>query len=323
VLRADDWIDVVDAHYLGDFLPRGGASVKFAVCLDDGETHVVARKIAERAERRGFVTATVSAETVRIQLIEKLFGAIADQVPWNEITTNVLCGFARDHHWQVPERIDPERGLVEQLNECNHLGVEQISLVLQQDCGRRILGDHSLAKDFRVAMTWLARGRLKSGLSGDAAHQQITDWLGGRVAAIRNLRNYQIYTKISRANARHLFGSLCAWLRAAGSPGLVTTIDASRILSKVRSEVRSQNYSIAAVLDAYEVFRQFIDATDDFEGFLLTVIVPREFLELDARGRGIARYPALMGRVYDEVRDRNVANPYGALIRLGSQQEAA
>ncbi|MCL4686403.1 DUF2791 family P-loop domain-containing protein [Myxococcota bacterium] len=323
VLRAEEWLDVLDAHYLGDFLPQGGAAVKFAVCLDGGEAPAVGRRIAERAQRSGFVTAAVSAETVRIQLIEKLFGAIADQVPWSELSTKILCDFARDHHWQVPERIDSERGLVEQLDACNHLGVEQISLVLQQDCGRRILGDHSLAKDFRVAMTWLARGRLRSGLSGDAAHQQITDWLGGRVSAIRNLRNYQIYTKISRANARHLFGSLCAWIRVAGGPGLVVTIDASRLLSTVRSEIRSQNYTIAAVLDAYEVFRQFIDATDDFEGFLLAVLVPREFLDLDIRGRGVARYPALMGRVYDEVRDRHVANPYGGLIRLGSQQEAA
>jgi len=312
-------MNLLDSTYFREFLPAGGSSVKFAVCLDPADAPRIREAVRGRARERGLLTAAVSADHVKIQLMEKLFGTISDQIPWSDLVTKILCRFAREKDWRIPDAIDPERGLVEQLDELNQLGPQQISLVMQQECGKRILGDRALAKDFRVAMTWLARGRLERGASQDIAHQQITDWLGGRVSAISNMRPYQIYTRINRTNARHLFGSLCAWLRAAGHPGLVTILDASRLVSAQRSDEGTLHYSIAAVLDAYEVLRQFIDATDELDGFLLLVLVPQEFLELDARGRGIGRYPALMGRVYDEVRDKNVANPFGALVRLAEE----
>jgi len=318
-VRLSEWLQVLDESYLEDFLPAGGSSVKFAVCLDPGEMREVHDAIADRVQARGLLATSVSADHVKIQLVEKLFGAIADQLPWSDLATRVLLGFAREKHWRIPDAIHPERGLVEQLDEANHLGREQISLVLQQECGRHILASRALAKDFRVAMTWLARGRLEQAVSRDIALQQITDWLGGRVTAISNMRPYQIYTRINRTNARHLLGSLCAWVRLAGHKGLVTMLDISRLVSNTRSDDGLLNYSIAAVLDAYEVLRQFIDATDDLEGFLLVVLAPPEFLDLDARGRGLGRYQALMARVYDEVRDRNHASPFGALVRVAKE----
>jgi hypothetical protein len=322
-LGQEFWLDFVDHTYLGEYLPAGGSSVKFAVCYDGADTHAISEQIAVRATTRGFLSAHVSSEEVKVQLIEKLFGAIANQIPWDDLTTRVLCRFASEQHWKIPAAIDPSRGLVAQLDECNGLGHQQISLVLQQECGKKILGDRSLAKDFRVAMTFLARARLESGSHGEVMYQQITDWLAGRVNAISNMKSYQIYTKITRANARHLFGSLLTWVRSAGCPGLVATLDARRVVAGDRYGDGTLNYSTAAVLDAYEVLRQFIDATDEFDGFLLVVLMPPEFLELEAGSKGVGRYPALMGRIYDEVRDRNLANPYTALIRLGRHEEAA
>jgi hypothetical protein len=322
-MSLDAWLATVSGHYLAEYLEGGGSAVKFAVCVDDTPVAEVHERVLGAAREHGFLTAQLSADRVRVQHIERLFGAICDQVPWDDLTLRVLGRLAEAQGWSVPSPVHRERGLVDQLAEHNDLDRKQVDLVLQRQIGGRILQERALAKDFRVAMTWLAREQLREGTAQGSARQQITDWLGGRVRAIGNLRPYQIYTKVSRANARHLFGSLCAWIRKAGYPGLVVTLDGSRLLASTKTEDGLPGYSTAAVLDAYEVLRQFIDATDELDGLLLVVTMPTGFLELDARARGIGRYPALMGRVYDEVHDRHQANPFSGLVRIGGQRQAA
>ena len=74
-------------------------------------------------------------------------------------------------------------------------------------------------------------------------------------------------------------------------------------------------YSKAATLDAYELVRQMIDATDESEGLFVAVQLPPVLVNDEARG--LAAYTALQLRVADEVRDRQRPNPYAALVRIG------
>jgi len=76
-------------------------------------------------------------------------------------------------------------------------------------------------------------------------------------------------------------------------------------------------YSKAALLDAFEVLRQFIDGIDGLEGLLIVVFPPASFIDPD-NPRGIGVYSALKTRVYDEVKDRRYPNPTSALVRLVS-----
>jgi hypothetical protein len=68
------------------------------------------------------------------------------------------------------------------------------------------------------------------------------------------------------------------------------------------------------------VLRQLIDATDDFEGLFVAVLLPPDLVTDEARG--LPAYTALQLRVADEVRDRRRPNPYATLVRLGVRQEA-
>jgi len=79
-------------------------------------------------------------------------------------------------------------------------------------------------------------------------------------------------------------------------------------------------YSKAAVLDAYEVLRQLVDATDQLRGVLVAVTLPPELVSDEARG--LPAYSALQLRVVDEVRDRRRANPFASLVRLETRLEA-
>lgn len=314
-LTTPQWIEAVDDHYLKSYVKGGGSSVKFVVCLEGTEPAQVIHELSARAVHDGYLAVNIDAATTKVHLIELLLAQVSDQLPWRELTDHVLSDFARANHWEVPDQLTDE-GFVAQIDRVNGLGEQQISLELQRMIGKQVLTDRSLAKDFRVAMTWLLRARLNGGPEGEITTQQITDWLAGRVRAISGMRQYQLFTKVNRANARHLLGSLLEWVRRAGRPGVVVMVNGARLLDKQRAQDGSVNYTKAALLDAYEVFRQCIDSTDEFDGLLLAVFVPPAFLDIESKGRGLGCYPALMGRVYDDVRDRNLANPLAALTRV-------
>jgi hypothetical protein len=70
------------------------------------------------------------------------------------------------------------------------------------------------------------------------------------------------------------------------------------------------------VVEHYELLREFIDATDRLTGTLLVIATSTEFLDNDAGSRGFGIYPALMTRVMDDVRDKNLVNPVASLVRL-------
>ena len=74
------------------------------------------------------------------------------------------------------------------------------------------------------------------------------------------------------------------------------------------------------MLDAYEVLRQLVDATDTLRSVFVAVTLPPDLVADDARG--LPAYSALHLRIIDEVRDRRRANPFAALVRLETRMEA-
>jgi transcriptional regulator with XRE-family HTH domain len=322
-LAPEEWIEALDYHYLGDFVAKGGATVKFVVCYPDVSLDETVDALLTRAAERGYVCALVDAAATRIHRMEALFGAMCAQLPWRDLTDARLRLMAQAESWEVPETFSDERSVAEQLAEATGLDRHFVAMTMQRRISEEVFRDRRLSRDFRVGMTWLLKARLDGDPAATPVEAVITNWLAGRTRFLSELRPYQIYTKLHRTNARYLLGSLLAWLRGAGRPGFVVAVDASRLVVRQRATDGTVNYSTAALLDAYEVFREFIDATDELDGLLLAVFVPPAFLDLEPYGRGVGRYPALMYRVYDEVRDRTRPNPLSALIRLGSAKEVS
>src|SRR5262249_25158250 len=155
------------------------------------------------------------------------------------------------------------------------------------------------AKDFRIAMMWLCRARLDGGEAGTTQTGQVTEWLTGHVRAVSVMKPYQIFTKINRTNARHLLESLFVWVREAGESGVVILLDITRLTERGKPADASLSYSKSALLDAYEVLRQFVDSTDDLAGALLVAVADEQFLDTAAGSRGLGAYQALQNRIYD------------------------
>jgi hypothetical protein len=173
------------------------------------------------------------------------------------------------------------------------------------------------------AMLRLAQAQLGGGDVDSAEHEAVLGWLHGELRSVSAVRSALIYTRIGRHNARAMLASTAALLLAAGYRGLVVCFDYGRLAEARRPPVEARQgfyYSKAAVLDAYEVLRQFIDATDELRGVLVIAIMPPELMTDETRG--LPAYTALQLRVADEVRDRRRANPFAALVRLEVRLEA-
>jgi transposase-like protein len=186
---------------------------------------------------------------------------------------------------------------------------------------RNLLASPVIATEMGRAMLRLAQARLGSGDVDASEREAVLAWLRGELRTIAALRPALIYSRIGRHNARSMLASAAALL-AARHRVLVVHLDLARLAETRRPPAPARTgvyYSKAAVLDAYEVLRQFIDATDELRGVLVVAVVPPELMTDESRG--LPAYSALRLRVADEVRDQRRANPFAALVRLETRLE--
>ena len=137
---------------------------------------------------------------------------------------------------------------------------------------RGLLVNPLIATEMGRAMLRLAQAQLGAGDIDTAELEAVLGWLRGELRSITTLRSALIYTRIGRHNARAMLASTAALLLAAGHRGLIVCFDYGRLAEARRPPLEARSgfyYSKAAVLDAYEVLRQFIDATDDLRGVLV------------------------------------------------------
>ena len=114
----------------------------------------------------------------------------------------------------------------------------------------------------------------------------------------------------------------CSGFDSPGRAGVVLLLDLSRLTLPRNPQDGQLFYTKSAMFDAYEVLRQFIDATDRTTACLMIVLPHPDFLDLESSSRGIGAYDALKLRVYDEIRDERLVNPMGALVRLSQEERA-
>jgi hypothetical protein len=322
-MNSSNWLDFLESEYLASFIKDGGSAIKFAVPLEDDIAATLAFEIKARATQLGYVVAHVDSGLTRVHMVEQLFFSVAEQIPWRETVQRVVVRLAEAEGYAPPAPGDAL--LFHRLADANGLATDFLLMDLRRKLRSKVethvFHDKGLAKDFRVAMTHLALAELAGAQEATMTYGVLTDWLCGRNRVVSAVKPFQIFSRITRGNARYLFESLLVWLAFAGYSGLALTIDISRISVVRNPKDELLHYTRAGVVDAYELLRQFIDGTDRLENCLIVVVPDPDFLDEDVLGRGFATYPALQFRVYDEVRDRSLVNPMASLVRLTGTEE--
>jgi hypothetical protein len=309
----EEWLRLIRDEYAVPFIAAGGAAVKFAIVANPALIPGIDARLDDVAHASGLVRVRLDAASVKLHMIQDVFFAIARELDW--------CALAQRHlervfaengrEWPRPGQPMPVRELADAYGVHESL----VDLDIQRWLTRSLLRDASMTQDFRSAMARLCQDRLAAGDSGEPV-APVIEWLRGEIRIISALRSAQIYTKITRQNARGMLRSLCRWLRLCGEKGLLLSIDADRLARAMPAGSSGVRYTPASVLDAYEVLRQLIDDADHMEGALVIVLADLLLMNAQDAKRSIASYPALKMRIWDDVRDRTRDNPVAPLVIL-------
>lgn len=321
-LDASTYLDFVDKEYLAPYVGHGGAAVKLLAVGDESTAKELAVGLASIGDE--FQHAAVDAATTRVHMIDQVFAAVARQLDWVALAGSVVrtafdqCGFPPP---PGTGQFDPDLSIAVVASYHEVDGAELYRSV-RRAVEQIVLKDAGLSHEFRVAMLRLCQERLGQGDVTVAERETVIGWLRGERVPAGELRKLSLQAKVARHNARSLLLSSTRWLRMAGHAGLVLRMDLTRLAVTRRPPAGLRDgyyYSKAATLDAYELLRQMIDGTDEFEGLFVAVLLPSELVNDEARG--LPAYTALRMRVVDEVRDRRRVNPYSALVRIGMAPE--
>lgn len=315
-LTAKAWMDQLSKDYLEDFISMGGAAVKFGLLSEDLDPGPVWNDMQAKAESMGYAFARVDASSVRIYMMHKIFYEIARQVDWDELARDFLRGLFQRKGYAIPSGEDLAIARVAALYDRE---VDFLRRDLQSWLEQEIFRDYAMAQEYRIAMLHFCLGQAGADERYRALASVLKEWLCGDLQHVSALKGALIFDKIQRYNARAMLHSLAHWVRTCGRSGLVLGLDISRCFVTRKEDPSGEGiyYSKAAVLDAYELLRQFVDSTDDLEGALIVVLAPQA-LVADPK-RGVDAYDALRLRIVDEVRDLVRTNPLGALVRLGAE----
>ncbi len=316
VIPISKWLDTVTCEYLDGFIKDGGASIKFVVPMETGLDARVISEIANLGNHLKYIVARINALETRVHLPQEIFFKVAQQIDWRLLARQVIIQLAEKRGYKI-EGISPDSSssLLGSIAKANALEEQFVRQELRPRLEEEVFRNRKLAKDFRSAMTHLC---LAETINSSDSYEGVPllDWLKGTNRRVSGVRHYSIYNSINRTNARYFFESLSHWLRYVGLPGLVVLMDTSRVTLLRNPRDGHLFYSRSTAMDHYELLREFIDGTDRLEGCLIVVLTSIDFLDEDTEGKGFGAYPALKGRIIDEVRDRTLVNPMSSLIRL-------
>lgn len=310
-----EWANFIGSEYLDSFIKDGGASVKFAV-MDEAQIPDLSVALAARARNADCLFAAINAVDARVHMPQDVFFAIAAQLDWRLLTRRVLLTLARKEGYLVDDIDASANGSIYAgIGEANQLDASSVISFLRPEIQRQIFMNRNMSRDFRVAMSHLCLAE-NSNHSDAYSAQALIDWLTGSNTRISNVRHFSVHTPINRTTARHYMESAFYWIRYAGYAGIAVFVDNTRAMISRRPQDGLRFYTRAMVLDHYELLRELIDSCDRLSGALVIVATNAEFLDEHTTSRGFGFYPALMSRVMDDVRDKNLVNPTAALVRL-------
>ena len=320
-MAIQEWLAVLRREYLQDFIKNGGGAVKFVVPWGTDQHQELWQSLRMASQDEGYAFVAVNAAQTKVQMVDKLFNEVARQIDWDELAHTFLCSTLRDSSYLVPA--EREDFSLSQIASLNGLDLGEMRAIINNRLRERLSQDYAMSQEFRQAMLRLCQNQLDPQDVGVGVAEAVREWLRGELQLISALKSASIFQKIGRHNARSMLACLSHWLNLTGHSGLVLTIDISSFLNDKRPSEPDSSlyYSTAAVVDGYEVLRQFIDSTDELQNCLSVVFAPPEFLNNEQRG--VRKYDALYLRIWDEVRDRHRINPLSCLIRFTGQEEPA
>ena len=311
-LQSSEWVDHFKREYLSDFVPRGGATVKFAVLSSEEQRGGVIASLRRAGEEAGHLVASIDSARTKIHYIERLVLEANRQLDWGDIAARSIRAAAASVGIELPNDRGPWTAA--EIAAFNGRSESAIYGSLDDAVERLFKRNTHLAREFGAAMYSLCRALIRGELDGGG--HAVAEWLKGELKLLGDVKRFGLYGKIDRRLGREIVRSLGAHLQQVGVPGLLILVDALRLQVPKNPKDGLVFYTRSSLLDVFEVMREFIDGTDALRGLSVVFVLGDGFLDPEAGGRGLAIYPALRNRITDDVHDSRRANPFAALVRL-------
>lgn len=321
-LTCESYLDFLGREYLSTYVHAGGAAVRFVVTGDDDVSRRWHAGLQRLADDEGCRYAAVDAATTKMSMIDQIYAAVARSIDWDPLVRRTVYDA-----WDAVG-LPPPDGQAElraaAVAEHNGVDVREAVRSIRRQLESALLADTTLTREFRTAILRLCQAELGTGETLAAERDAVLAWLRVEPVALRALKSAALYSRVGRHNARSMLLSLVTWQHRTSGAALILDLDLDRLAVVRRPPIEQRQglyYTKPATLDAYEVLRQLVDATDQLSGVLIAVTVPPELITDETRG--LPAYSALQLRIIDEVRDKRRANPYAALVRLETRLEVA
>lgn len=310
-LHPDDWVSVMGQD-LAEFVGAGGASVRLVVGDSPADVAYTRDAVARLADQFNLHFFDVDGGRTKLHYPNEILAAIAEQIDFSTAMTSFLFQALIESQFEVPS--DTSKFTVREVAELNGLAPRAVRKIVNDRIRSAIMRDRRLVRDVRYALFRLSQD-VQAGWADHAGGDVPSRWLTNQVTGIRELRELGIVQKVTRHNARGLLRSLLTWLPTSQREGSVVFVDALRLGVLRNPHDGEEFYTRAALSDVYEVIREFIDETDDMRHVLLVFGMPREFLSVDPKGRGMGVYQALQFRVTG-FSESTMPNPLSNMVLL-------
>lgn len=317
-VRLKEWLELVDKEYLRDFIVNGGAAVKFLVA-DDANIGATTEGLASQAAKQGLIFTDINSATAKLHMIQDVFFAISRKIAWEADAQRFVEELFQRQGYQWPSPGEPVA--LGEIAESHKVDATILRREFYRWLTTHLMNDMSMAQDFRIAVMQLCLNRLAPAADETGGTAPILEWLRGELRVLSPLKSANIFSKITRHNARAMLRSLCRWLALAGHKGLLLVIDIRQLTRTASAVTDGIRYTSAAVMDAYEVLRQLVDDVDLFERFFIAVFADHAFIADDPK-RSASTYTALKLRIWDDVRARAQDNPLAPMVVIEPSRDA-
>ncbi|PIE69535.1 MAG: ATPase [Deltaproteobacteria bacterium] len=285
----EKWFSYIEDD-LENYIAQGGAKVRFiSGDYGDGKTHFMS-VVRHLALKKGFaVSFVVLTREVPIHKFETVYQSIVRQLQGRfegigirNLLTTWLETLAPEFQGVKPKAAT---------EKCIALAEEF-----------RDIPDMDI--NFANGLAALVKNRFAPMEEGEDAQSRKADWEilmhwfeGGKVTK-RELKPFQIYEYLTKANARQLMNSLILFLRRSGHQGLILLMDEMETVVSMSASVRNA---------AYENVRLFIDNSETAQYLhIFFSIIPDVLIS----EKGFKSYDALWSRV------RSIGESAGSTKRL-------
>lgn len=288
------WLDRIRDYYLANYIASGGSKVKVLVGgAGSGKTHLL-RCIHQDAKTLGYETVYLSArdyDDYRLNNLPELYRIIAQQIDTERLVRGLCCCIAQELGYAA-DRYDGTDFFLSILIE--DIGLPRTEAVLKiEKAAVQVFRNVDFGPSFRAFAYRIINSRMIKGNEDDI--EIALKWLMGNKLERHERNDLLLFERLQRSNARYWLNSLIHLLKIAGLTGFVVSIDNLEVMTERSEETGRFIYSINAIKDICELFRQLIDDAELLNNFLLLLAGRQEMIEDEKRG--FASYDALWMRL--------------------------